>query len=116
MQVYGYKIYFDGERFVIEDKKSLVENTPSDSTVSWNEGLDTGEAAVSNLNRDHKSKSEELSKSNDFLIKTCKNCGNYFILPAREVNWFEIRNLKLPCRCVTCRKKRKNKGGGCNDK
>ena len=107
MQAYGYKIYFDGERFAIEDKKSLVEDTPSDSTVSWNTGLHTGKAAIHNLNRDHKSKPEELRKSNDFLVKTCKDCSNYFILPASEVNWFEVRNLKLPCRCTTCRKKRK---------
>ena len=105
----GYKIYFNGERFVIEDEKSLVEDTPNDSTVSWNAELSTGKVAVHNLNRNHKSKPEELSKSNDFLIKTCKDCGDYFMLSALQVNWFEVRNLKIPCRCAACRQKRKNK-------
>ena len=104
-----YKIYFDGEKFVMEDKKSLVENTPNDSVVSWNAGLDTAIAAVDSLNKSHKSKPEELIKSNDFLIRKCKDCNTYFMLDAMQVAWFERRNLKIPCRCIACREKKKSK-------
>lgn len=105
----GYKIYFDGEKFVMDNKKSLVEDVPNDSVVSWNAGLDTGLAAVNSLNESHKSKPEELIKAKDFLIRKCKDCNTYFILGAMQVEWFERRDLKLPCRCITCREKKKSK-------
>ena len=105
----GYKIYFDGEKFVMEDKKSLVENTPNDSVVSWNAGLDTAIAAIDSLNKSHKSKPEELIKASDFLIRKCKDCNIYFMLDAMQAEWFERRDLKLPCRCISCRKKKKSK-------
>lgn len=105
----GYKIYYDGEKFVMEDKKSIVENVPSDSVVSWNAGLDTAIAAVDSLNKSHKSKPEELIRAKDFLIRKCRDCNNYFILGGRQVEWFEHRDLKLPCRCMVCRKKEKSK-------
>lgn len=105
----GYKIYYDGEKFVMEDEKSLVENTPNDSVVSWNAGLDTAIAAVDSLNKSHKSKLEELIKAKDFLIRKCKDCNAYFRLDAMQVEWFERRDLKLPCRCIACRKKKKSR-------
>ena len=105
----GYKIYFNGERFVIDDKKSPVETVSSDSVVSWNASLDSGQNAVDNLNKRYKSKSEELDNPGDFLIRTCKDCGNYFMFTYAEVIWFGSRNFKLPCRCRYCRKVKKNK-------
>lgn len=105
----GYKIYFDGHKFVMEDKKSLVENTPNDGVVSWNAELDTAITAVDSLNKSHKLNPEELIKSNDFLIRKCKDCNVYFMLGAMQVEWFECRNLKIPCRCMACREKKKSK-------
>lgn len=105
----GYKIYFNGERFVIDDKKSPVETVSSDSVVSWNASLDSGKKAVDKLNKKYKSKSEELDDPDDFLIRTCKDCGNYFMLRYGEIIWFGFRNFKLPCRCRYCRKAKKNK-------
>ena len=105
----GYKIYFDGKKFVMENEKSLVESTPGDSVVSWNAGLETAIDAVDSLNEHHKSNPEALIKAKDFLIRKCKDCGSYFILGAMQVEWFERRDLKLPCRCLSCRKKRKEK-------
>ena len=105
----GYKIYFDGEKFVMDENMSEVESTPRDSVISWNVALDTAIAAVDSLNKSHKSKPEELIKAKDFLIRKCKDCNNYFILDGMQVEWFERRDLKLPCRCIACRKKKKNK-------
>ena len=105
----GYKIYFNGEKFVMEDKKSLVEDVSDDAVVSWNAGLDTAVAAVDSLNKSHKSKPQQLVSSKDFLIRKCKDCNTYFMLGAMQVEWFERRDLKLPCRCIACRKKKKSK-------
>lgn len=105
----GYKIYFDGEKFVMEDEKSLVEDTPNDSVVSWNAGLDTAIVAVDSLNESHKSKPEELNRAKDFLIRKCKDCNTYFILGAVQVKWFEQKDLKLPCRCIACRERKRSK-------
>ena len=105
----GYKIYFDGKKFVMENKKSRVEDTPGDSVISWNAELDTALAAVDSLNNEYKEKEEDLSDFRDFIIKTCKDCGEFFILNTPLVNWFRNKDLNLPCRCMTCRKKRKDK-------
>ena len=105
----GYKIYFNGEKFVMEDKKSLVEDVPTDSVIGWNAEFNTAINAVDNLNKSHKSNPEELVSSNDFLIRKCRDCNAYFILVATEVEWFERKGLKLPCRCMACREKRKCK-------
>ena len=105
----GYKIYFDGKKFVMENEKSRVEDTPGDSVVSWNAKLGTAIDAVDSLNEHYKTKVEDLDMYKDFLIRKCKDCGTYFILGAMQVEWFERRDLKLPCRCMSCRKKEKGK-------
>lgn len=105
----GYKIYFDGKKFVMENEKSLVESTPGDSVVSWNSGLGTAIDAVDSLNEHYKTKVEDLDMCKDFLIRKCKDCNSYFILSDPMVNWFRNKDLNLPCRCITCRKKRKEK-------
>lgn len=108
----GYKIYYNGEKFVMENMKSPVEDVLNDSTLSWNAELKTAISAVNNLNESHKLKQEELTKDTDFLIRKCKDCNTYFILSSMQVKWFESRNLKLPCRCESCRNIRKVKQRG----
>lgn len=106
----GYKIYFNGEKFIMEDTKSPIEDIPMDSDVSWNATLDTAKVAVDNRNRHHKSNPEELVDFEDFLVRKCKNCNNYFILSSMKVKWFEGRRLILPLRCNACKKRKKLMG------
>lgn len=40
-----------------------------------------------------------------FYKKVCKTCGDEFFLTRGEVDWFEKKDLKLPCKCYYCRKK-----------
>ena len=109
IKMVGYKIYFDGEKFVMENKKSVSSHVPDDGAVMWSTGLDTAIAAVDNFNKHYKSSPQKLSGPKDFLIRKCRDCNNYFTLTDKQVKWFESRDLKLPCRCIACREKKKNK-------
>ena len=40
-------------------------------------------------------------------IHKCIDCQRYFPITIGERRWFEDRDLKLPKRCVPCRKKKK---------
>lgn len=40
-----------------------------------------------------------------YYRKVCKVCGDEFTLTKGEVDWFEKKDLKLPCKCYYCRKK-----------
>ena len=40
-----------------------------------------------------------------YYIKVCKICGDEFTLTKGEVDWFEKKDLQLPCKCYYCRKK-----------
>lgn len=103
----GYKIYFDGNEFVMENRMSTVESTPGDSTVSWNAGYKTGLDAVKSLNNHLKSNIGKLRMLDDFVVTKCKDCGEYFILSKSEVYWFTDRGFSIPRRCLRCRDKRK---------
>jgi len=51
----------------------------------------------------------EKHNANDLKdVKKCKECGEYFWQTDEERTWFADRNMKAPCRCYSCRKK-KNK-------
>lgn len=39
------------------------------------------------------------------LMQKCTSCGLYFWTDWKEGNWFLSRNLKLPRKCASCRKK-----------
>lgn len=105
----GYKVYFDGNKFTMEEQKTTVENTASDSTTHWNAEYITACAAVEELNSKLKQSIDELIHDKDFVIKTCKDCNEYFIITTMYADWFLSRNLSIPCRCDNCRRKRKIK-------
>lgn len=94
----GYKVFYDKELkiFVHETEPSEVEATYNDETFWWTDNLP------------HAKQSAE--KSNDKLneIFICKDCGNSFRLDQQEQEWFIKRNLSIPCRCIKCRRSRKN--------
>lgn len=39
-----------------------------------------------------------------YYKKICKKCSETFTLTAGEVNWFNKKGLKIPCKCEYCRK------------
>ena len=95
----AYRIYFDGNKFVADGTETQVQPVPCDSTTSWLAGKKYAENAVKKHN------TEDL---ND--VKKCKTCGEYFWQTEEARQWFTDRNLKVPCRCYSCRKKKHAKG------
>ncbi len=94
--VAGYKVYFNGKKFVADDSVTEVQTMPPDSTVSWMVSKKYADEAVKTYN------------GNDFLqdVKKCKECGEYFWQTDEERNWFIDRNMKAPLRCYSCRKRK----------
>lgn len=62
---------------------------------------------------DKESACEGLQKLNKQLedgeleVAQCKDCEIYFIIPAKEKQWFADRDLQTPKRCPKCRARRK---------
>ena len=98
--MYGYKVYFDGDKFVTDSEISKIEQEPYDSPICWytNPELAWLDAKARNT----------MLQTGAWEIRTCKDCCNYFILGHSEIEWFSMRGMALPKRCVTCRKERKN--------
>ena len=98
----GYRVYFDGEKFVVESEPSTVEckTMPYDSTVSWCGGPDIAFIVAREQN--------ELIQKGQWTVQACKNCGGYFLLTHAEITWFQEHGMKSPRRCMACRKERKN--------
>lgn len=96
----GYKKYFNGKRYIVEDTLSDIEELPNDSTTSW---FRTYKQALIAADLDNQIEAEQKN------VKVCKECGSYFYQTERDRKWFIERNLKVPCRCITCRKNKKKK-------
>lgn len=63
----GYKIYFNGSKFVADNTATEVQTVPCDSTVSWMANKIYADNAV------------EKHNANDIKdVKKCKECGEYF--------------------------------------
>ena len=103
----GYKIHFDGEKFVADNEKTPVETVPGDSFTGWFARTDWRDGALANLNEQLKTSLEELVTDGDFVMRKCKECGNYFGITKLECDWFTERKLSIPVRCAQCRRKRK---------
>ncbi len=95
----GYRTYFDGDKFVVDDVATEVQDVPCDSTTKWIAYKKYAEYVV------------EYQNASDLKdVKKCKECGEYFWQTDDERIWFARRNMKAPCRCYSCRKKRKQNG------
>ena len=105
----GYKIHFDGEKFVADNEKTPVETVPGDSFTGWYARIDHRDGALIHLNEQLKSSLEELVEDRDFIMCKCKECCKYFGITKLECEWFTERKLSIPVRCMHCRKKRKVK-------
>lgn len=91
----GYRTYFNGIKFVTDNKKTEVKTMPCDSTTSWFCEKRFADSASERRNQDLQ------------YVKKCKECGEYFWQTEEERQWFIERKLKVPCRCYSCRKKKK---------
>lgn len=96
----GYRVYFDGEKFVVESELSEVGQTPYDSPIYWCSNPELAWIEASNRNI--------AIRTGAWEIRTCKDCGKYFILSHPEMEWFTMHGMKSPRRCMACRKERKN--------
>lgn len=91
----GYKIYFNGNEFVADNTAMEVQNVSCDSTTMWFANKKSADDAV------------EKHNANDLKdVKKCKDCEEYFWQTDEERIWFADRNMKAPCRCHSCRKKK----------
>lgn len=97
----GYRVYFNGEKFIADDFPAEMKRLSGDSTTSYFDTKLIAEAAVEEYN---------AYDLND--VKKCKECGKYFWQTDAEREWFFARNMKAPCRCYSCRKNRWNRKGG----
>lgn len=109
MNNYGYKIFFDGERAVVEGKPSEIKNVAEDSPVTWYPEYSHAVSAMNGYNRTWHLKRElvNIDEPLDCLVQKCSDCGEYFLLSTNSILWFEERGYKIPKRCRCCRKKRK---------
>lgn len=96
MDKLGYKVYYNGEKFVAEENPSNVEAETSDGTNMWFENIIHAKKGAESLNND--------LKNGDIVVKTCRDCGRYFILTMERINWFLDKGLKEPRRCDSCLK------------
>lgn len=92
----GYRIHFNGNKFVADEIATEVQTVSCDSTVSWM------------TNKKYADEVVETYNENNFFkdVKKCKECGEYFWQTDEERIWFANRSLKAPCRCNSCRKKK----------
>lgn len=105
----GYKVYFNGEKFVSEDKLTQIPNVYlNDKVARWSESLESAEAFAAELNRISVTSVDDMTLGKDMLVRQCKECGEYFRLTTKEVCWYQYRDLNVPRRCKTCRKARKS--------
>lgn len=89
----GYKIYFNGNEFVADNTATEVQTMLCDSTTMWFTNKKSADNAVEEYN------------ANDLKdVKKCKECGEYFWQTDDERIWFTDRNMKVPCRCYSCRR------------
>lgn len=89
----GYKVYFNGTKFVVEESESEVCSMPGDSTTEWYEEKKYADKAA-----------DDHNKSDLKDVIKCKECGSYFWQNDDERKWYTDNNLKIPRRCDSCRR------------
>ena len=78
-----------------KDIKIIGEESEVFYDVSWMANKASADDAV------------EKHNANDLKdVKKCKECREYFWQTDEERTWFADRNMKAPCRCYSCRKKK----------
>lgn len=78
-----------------DETATEVLDMPSDSTTMWFVSKKSADDAVRKYNAD------DLKD-----VKKCNECGEYFWQTGEDRIWFADMNMKAPCRCYSCRKKK----------
>lgn len=95
---YGYKVSFDGTKFVADESASELFRVPEDAPVAWFIDKVSAEETAAKYN------AEKLKD-----VKQCKQCSAFFWQNDATRKWFADRGMKAPCRCGACRDKNKNR-------
>lgn len=104
-----FKVYFDGDKFAV-NKISDGEVIPFISDAFYIFYFyENAIRLAENLNKHLKSDYDHLIMPEDFMAVKCKDCKEYYILTKSEIAWFLSRDLFVPCRCYSCRIKRRSK-------
>lgn len=107
MVITGYKVYFDGEKFVAEDVKSEVQAVKGDTPVWWMDKASRAVSTAAEHNEHLKLTESDMTDDKDVVVRKCKECGEYYMITKQEYDWFKERELAAPRRCNTCRIKRR---------
>lgn len=91
----GYRIYFNGDKFAVDEVATEVQTMPDDSTTMWFANKKSAVDVAEHHNADNLKN-----------VKKCKECGEYFWQIDEETIWFTDKNMKVPCKCYSCRKKK----------
>ena len=96
----GYRVYFDKEtgKFRYDKEPSQARFMGKDSVTYWAPDMATAMKAVQNRN---------LNDLENVIV--CKDCGNGFFVSDAQRAWYAEKDLSLPCRCESCRKKKKER-------
>lgn len=107
MDIKGVRVYFDGEKFVADTALSDVQAVSSDSPTYWIDTKAHAEAAVKESNEHLKTSEADMVDDKDFVIKKCKDCGEYYLINKSEYDWYKEKDYVAPNRCYSCRSKRR---------
>lgn len=67
------------------------------------------------LNKNIVPDNAESLDENQFLLRVCSRCNNYYVINKHEFEWFKSRGLKQPRRCGACRMFLKNRCSSRNE-
>lgn len=107
MEITGVKVYFDSEKFVADDALSTVQATSTDSPTHWIDTKAHAETAVKESNEHLKVAETDMVDDKDFVVRKCKECGEYYVFSKPEYDWYKEKNFVVPRRCYSCRSKRR---------
>lgn len=105
----GYRIYFNGEKYVYEDFLSDYQDDPFDLSVWMTPNVSINYLAkITELFNDRRKNSvSEFSGKSPHIVKKCELCGRYF-----RITKYDIGVLGLSEDEKHCKKCRENKEDG----
>lgn len=104
------KVYYNGNEFTYDKEMiDMPSETPSDETIHFVLNEKDAEGLIETLNNDLKKSVDEMGNYRDFIVRKCKDCGEYFVIREHFAYWCKEKGFNIPKRCINCRKKRKSK-------
>jgi len=103
---YGYKVYFDGTRFVWDSCKSLIGEELPDGVESWASTVDEASYCADGLNKKMVSKVKHINSESRFKVCICQDCKKYYKISGKDITRFSDNRVSIPNRCCNCRTER----------